>query len=88
MLSIKQKLKVRSQIKAYQEKIKGLREKLKATGVTDEGVVGKLNDAVLKGGKVVKDLIKGGMAAQANRGKTPDVVKTWETPPVLPALSF
>ena len=46
MLSIKQKLKVRSQIKAYQEKIKDLRVKLKAKGVTDEGVVGKLNDAV------------------------------------------
>ena len=83
MLNIKQKLKVRSQIKAYQEKIKDLREKLKAKGVTDEGVVGKLNDAVLKGGKVVKDLIKGGMAAQSNRGKTPDVVKTYTTAPQL-----
>ena len=87
MLSIKQKLKVRSQIKTYQEKIKDLREKLKGnSGVTGEGTVGKLNDAILKGGKVVKDLIKGGMAAQANRGKKPDVPKTWATPPVLPML--
>lgn len=83
MLSIKQKFKVRSQIKAYQEKIKDLREKLKARGVTDEGAVGNLNDAVLKGGKVVKDLIKGGMAAQANRGKKPDVVKTYTNAPQL-----
>ena len=84
MLSIKQKLKVRSQIKAYQEKIKDLREKLKAKGLTDEGsTVEKLNDAVLKGGKVVKNLIKGGMAAQANRGKTPDVVKTYTNAPQL-----
>jgi|LakMenEpi03Aug12_release.lakeMendotaPanAssembly.Ray.scaffolds.fasta_scaffold3435983_1 hypothetical protein len=88
MLSIKQKLKVRSQIKAYQEKIKDLRGKLKAKGVTDEGVVSALNDEVLKGGKAVKDVIKGGMSAKANRGKKPDVVKTWATPPVLPALSF
>lgn len=88
MLSIKQKLKVRSQIKTYQEKIKDLREKLKAKGVMDEGGVGKLNDAVMKGGKAVKDLIKGGMAAQGNRGKKPGVAKTWATAPVLPALSF
>jgi len=83
MLSIKQKLKVRSQIKSYQEKIKDLREKLKAKGITDEGTVEKLNDAVMKGGKVVKNLIKGGMAAQANRGKTPDVVKTYLNAPQL-----
>jgi hypothetical protein len=84
MLSIKQKLKVRSQIKSYQEKIKDLREKLKAKGMTDEGsTVEKLNDAVLKGGKVVKNLIKGGMAAQTNRGKTPEVVKTYTNAPQL-----
>ena len=86
MLSIKQKLKVRSQIKTYQEKIKDLREKLKGKGVTGEGTVGKLNDAILKGGKEVQNLIKGGMAAQGNRGKKPDVPKTWATPPVLPML--
>lgn len=83
-----QKAKVKSQIKTYQEKIKELREKLKARGVTDEGSVFKLNNAVLNNGKDIKQLVEGGMRAKGNRGKKPDVVKTYTHAPQLAPLKF
>ena len=87
-MNAKQKMKAKTQIKNYQEKIKELREKLKARGVTDEGGVFKLNNAVLKGGKDVKMLVEGGLKAKGNRGKKPDVVKTYTNAPQLAPLQF
>lgn len=83
-----QKVKVKSQIKNYQEKIKELREKLKAKGVTSEGDFSKLNNAVLKGGKSLKKIVEGGLKAKGARGKNPDVVKTYTHAPQLPTLKF
>jgi len=61
------KVKIRNQIKEYQAKVLELRKKLKAVGVVDEGGVGKLNDAIVKGGPNIKTLIAQGLAAKKNR---------------------
>ncbi len=85
-MNAKQKMKAKTQIKNYQEKIKVLREKMKS--MANEGGVFKLNNAVLKGGKDVKMLFEGGLKAKGNRGKNPDAVKTYTHAPQLAPLQF
>ncbi len=90
-------LKAKIQIKKYQEKIKVLRDKIKKDPDTilkmkddpnfepsGEGEFKNLNDAVMKGGKSLESIVKGGLKAKGNRRKS--VVKTYATPPVLPAM--
>jgi hypothetical protein len=61
------KAKIRRQIKEYQKKVSELRSKLKAAGVIDEGGVSKLNNAIVKGGPSLKQLVAQGHVAQGNR---------------------
>lgn len=78
--AMKQKMKIKNQIKMYQEKVKMLRDQLKVTG-TEETSTKKISDAILTGGKIVKNLVKKGMDAKSKRKKDPNVIKTWTEPP-------
>lgn len=66
------KAKIRKQIKEYQKKVLELRNKLKSVGVLDEGNVGKLNSAIVKGGPSLKQLVAQGHLAQSNRKNKSD----------------
>jgi hypothetical protein len=81
-MNVLQTIKAKIQIKNYQTKIKELREKLKATPASSgEGEFKSLNAAVMKGGKSLESLVKGGLKAKSGRKK--NVVKTYATPPVI-----